>query len=566
MAEAAPVVINQYSVMALLRQVGVLVGIAAAVALGVAVVLWSQEPGYRLLYGNLSSRDLAEIQQTLQQSDIPFKVDQESGALLVASSKMDEARIKLAAAGLPKSNSLGFELLQQEQEFGTSQFIEQARYQHALEIELGRSIARLSNVRSARVHIALPRQTAFVRKQRPPSASVLVDLYPGRSLEPGEIDAIAHLVAASVPNLNKSNVTVVDQKGRLLSSRESDPLAREADRRFEYVKKLESSYVARIENILSPVVGLDGVKAQVTVDVDFTQSEHASETYNPDLPALRSEQTSEESGAGGAPSGVPGALSNQPPPAGVAPEQATGEGGGTGQGGAGGGGTLRKRQVRNFELDRTITHVRRPVGDLRRLSVAVVVENHKEKADDGTVVYRERTPEELERLTLLVKEAVGFDAARGDTVNVIGADFITLPPPEPIPEEPIWKQAWVIDLAKQVGGGLIALIIALVVIRPVIRSLLSKPAPVALAGAAAGAEGQAALPGAEPGQPALPGTAGQGEEAGGGAPQQELSPAEAARRLVASPEYEQNLTQVREFVKEEPKLAAQVVKHWTGAE
>lgn len=548
---------------AMLRQLGLLLGIAASVALGVAVVMWSQTPNYELLYGSMTDKDVIQVQDALKGENIPYKVDEKTGAVMVAASRLAEARMKLAAAGLPRSASIGYELLDEKQGFGTSQFIEKARYQRALEGELARSIAELNPVRSARVHLAIPKQSVFIRNARKPSASVLVDVYPGRQLDPGQVAAITHLVSASIPNLMTSQVTVVDQHGSLLSGRGDNNEMAQTGWRFDYTRKLEQSYSKRIEDILVPFLGQNGVRAQVTAKLDFSSTEQASETYNPDSPALRSEQLLEETRDTGKAGGIPGALSNQPPGAVTVPEttKAGAKPGATGtQPATGTKGTRRKRSTKNFELDKTISHSRMPMGSIRRLSVAVVVDNIRQTGADGKLTHRQRTPEELARISNLVKEAVGFDAARGDTVNVISNDFTVPPAAEALPEPPIWKQAWVWDIAKQVGGVIFALILAFGILRPFMRAMLKKPpAMVAAEGPALdGPGGQPALP---PGATGMAGQTAQlegpGTAAGGG-----MQPSQAAMMMSSPSGYEADLKQVTDFVQSEPKLAAQVVKDW----
>lgn len=547
---------NTNPLMSLLRQAGILVGIAAAVAVGVAVVLWSQTPQYGLLYSSLSDRDLTQVMDALHAADILYQVDQSSGAIMVPAAQVHDARLKLAAAGLPKSASMGFELLEKEQPFGSSQQGELARYQHALEGELERSVAKLSNVRSARVHLAIPKPSVFARDRKDPSASVLLDLYPGRQIEDGQVAAVAHLVAASVPNLKITEVTVVDQQGRLLTESGSPEEMFAAVKRFEYTRKLEESYVDRVESILTPLVGADGVRAQIAAEVDFAIIEQASESYNPDAQAMRSEQMMEESRAGAGDGGVPGALSNQPPGEATVPET-TAASTSPGEAGAATGAptspagakasqpqSTRRQATRNFEVDKTVSHTRMPVGSIRRMSVAVLVNNRTTVGEDGKAVKTPLTEEERNRITALVKEAVGFNPARGDTVNVTNADFTLPPAVEPLPEPPIWKQPWVWDLGKQLGGALIALIVAFGVIRPAIRNLMRKEhlaaAPmVSPDGTLALSAGAAALP-----QLPQHGVAGQ----------------------LPAPGSVTDTDRVKHLAAQEPKLAAQVVKSWVNAE
>ncbi|MCG7985621.1 MAG: flagellar M-ring protein FliF, partial [Candidatus Thiodiazotropha lotti] len=450
----------------IVRQIAVMVGIAASVALGVAVVLWTQKPSYAPLFGNLPNKDAMEISQALQQAGIDYEIDQANGIVMVPSSSLQEVRMKLAGQGLPRSGSTGFELMQEDTGFSTSKLVETARYQRAIEGELARSIMTMANVDSARVHLATPKQSVFIRKRKFPSASVVVKLYPGRSLEKGHVEAITHLVASSVPELDVSNVTVVDQKGRLLSTKKDSREMQLTSRQFEYTRELEGHYKQRIEDILEPVVGRENLRAEVTADVDFTYVEQTQEYYNPDVNALRSEQINEQQSVLSDVQGVPGALTNQPPAAANAPQVAGGEGeaGGTPV-------NTSKRATRNFELDKTISHTRLPSSRLRKLSVAVVVNDRYQAGEDGVAVPVERTAEEITRISNLVKEAVGFEIQRGDRVQVISEAFYVPQPMEPLPEVPMWEQSWFWDLIRQVGGALLFLLLVFGVLKPTMTRL-----------------------------------------------------------------------------------------------
>jgi len=522
------------------RQLGVLIGFAAVAALGVALVLWSWSPSYGMLFGSMGDKEISEIAAVLQQRNINYKLDPRSGALLVPSSKIHEIRLQLAAEGLPRSSGQGLEILQQKQEFGTSQFMELARYQHALEMELARSIASIGSVQTTRVHLALPKQSVFVRKRQDPSASVLVKLYPGRVLEEGQVSAITHLVASSIPNLEPERVTVVDESGRLLSARQRSPEMAMNQGQFEYVRNLESSFISRIEDILSPLVGRNGVRAQVAADIDFSVTEQTSEIYNPDLPALRSQAITEEQSLANALQGVPGALANQPPGAGVAPEVAVGQNAAA----AGQPANSRRQSTSNYELDRTISHTRMAGGLMRRLSVAVVVNDHLVPNEAGVMVSEPRSDEELERLTALVRDAVGYDAQRGDTVNVISAPFTPMEALAEISPEPIWEQAWVLDLGKVLGALLLGMLLIFAVLRPMMRNL----AAIKSADAPSDPAGSAAL-----------GQDGLGDD------QLTLGhdkPSDGVVKLAGPGAYEQNIEMVREVVKDDPKLVAQVMRNW----
>ncbi|MCG7903077.1 MAG: flagellar M-ring protein FliF [Candidatus Thiodiazotropha lotti] len=531
----------------IVRQIAVMVGIAASVALGVAVVLWTQKPSYAPLFGNLPNKDAMEISQALQQAGIDYEIDQANGIVMVPSSSLQEARMKLAGQGLPRSGSTGFELMQEDTGFSTSKLVETARYQRAIEGELARSIMTMANVDSARVHLATPKQSVFIRKRKFPSASVVVKLYPGRSLEKGQVEAITHLVASSVPELDVSNVTVVDQKGRLLSTKKDSREMQLTSRQFEYTRELEGHYKQRIEDILEPVVGRENLRAEVTADMDFTYVEQTQEYYNPDVNALRSEQINEQQSVLSDVQGVPGALTNQPPAAANAPQVAggaEGEAGGTPV-------NTSKRATRNFELDKTISHTRLPSSRLRKLSVAVVVNDRYQAGEDGVAVPVERTAEEITRISNLVKEAVGFDVQRGDRVQVISEAFYIPQPMEPLPEVPMWEQSWFWDLIRQVGGALLFLLLVFGVLKPTMTRLTKQVVTtqmsesMATAGAVAGEGGMAQMPGGA-----------------GGGEMGMLSEDDDSLQLPGPRSYEKTLDAARNMIQDDPKRVAQVVKKW----
>ncbi|VAW77405.1 Flagellar M-ring protein FliF [hydrothermal vent metagenome] len=524
-----------------LRQIGLMIGLAASVALGVAVVLWSQEPNYTVLYASLGNKDAGEVVDALKTSGILFKVDQNTGAVMVASNRMHDARMQLAKEGLPEGGSMGFEMLQKDQGFGTSQFIETARYQRALEGELSRTISTLRNVESARVHLAIPKRSVFLRDRSDPTASVMVSVYSGRSLDEEQVAAIVHLVSSSVPHLEPKKVTIVDQRGNLLSNGAGGDKMAPSSSQFAYNRKLESTYTDRILKLLEPIVGPGRIRATVNADLDFTVTERTQESYNPDLPALRSEQISEDTSrdTAGA-SGLPGALSNQPPEDALlqdpnAPDDGTDT--------TNTSGNSSKRSVRNYELDKTISHTRLASGNIRRLSIAVVVDNKLELDEDDELVNKPWSTDELERFTSLIKESVGFEGQRGDTVNVINVAFVPPEEIEEVPEASLMEQPWVWDVAKQAVGALGLLIVVFGVLKPVMRSLAEK-----------GAQNQQQ-------QMALAAAAGN-PDAGG---QDQLSLSGGNPQL-AAPQggYEQNLETAKGAVSEDPKRVAQVVKNWVG--
>ncbi len=527
------------------KQIIFLLAIAASIALGGYILMWSQTPSYQVLFSGMQPQESAEVVETLNQMGVDYKLEQSSGAIMVPAADLQSLRLKLAAEGLPRSAAQGMEMLNQEQGFGTSQFIEQARYQRAMEQELARSVSELQNVRSARVHLAIPKQSVFVRDRRPPTASVVVNLYAGRSLDRGNIAAVTHMVASSVPNMNSSDVTVVDQRGNLLSQPERDANIALSDSQLEYTQKLEQRYIRRIEDILAPIVGLQGVRAQVVADVDFTMTEQTAETYNPDLAAVRSEQlTEDERIGGGMAGGVPGALSNQPPGGGVAPEQTVDEAAAGEDGEA-----VATRQVipesnssrtiRNYELDRTISHSRLAPGDIRKLNVAVLVDEPVNAEGVATPM----SEAQMNRINSLVRDAVGFNEARGDSLNVVSAPFKAPIEAEPLPAIPLWEQAWAWDLGKQILGALVVLFLIFGVLRPAFKDLNKAPAGL-------------------PNQAASDEAAEQTRKAVAASARNE----DIAKLASGSEQMEANLSNVRSLVQQDPALVAQVVKNWTASD
>lgn len=505
----------------LFRQIGMMIALAATVALAVAIVLWVKEPSYHMLYGNLSDQEMLEITSTLDQAGIRYDINSSTNAVLVDAGKVHDARMRLAGLGLPKGSGTGYELLEKDQGFGTSQFIETARYNRAIEGELARTISSLNNIQSARVHLAIPKQSAFVRNRKKGSASVMLNLYQGRMISDEQANSIAHLVASSVPSLEMEDVTVVDQNGRLLTNADASSGVGQSSTQFDYRKNLEEYYINRIEALLEPIIGVGKAKAQVVADLDFTVTEQTHESYNPDLPSIRSEQTIEErSSSPSLQGGVPGALSNQPPGAGVLDGE---EGDSVGVGAS----NNSMRIVRNYELDKTISHTKHQTGKIKRISAAVVIDY--KTGDEGSVPL---TEEEMQRINGLVKEAIGFNPVRGDSINVINAPFQVEPEPEPLPEIPLLEQPWLWDVVKQVVGLVVVIFMIFGVLKPVLKSLAEK-------GVAARAQS--------------PQMSGMAIEA----------PSAAMAALAAPPSsYDQTLDTAKAVAQQEPQRVAQVVKEW----
>jgi len=542
--------IQGISELTVVKQVGLMLGIAFSVAIGVAVVLWSQAPSYDLLFPNLGEQDAAEILDTLTQLNVAYKVDEKSGIIMVPSGTVRDIKLKLAAQGLPRSTSQGYELLDKESGFTTSKNIELKRFQRALEGEISRTISSIQSVKKARVLLALPKQSVFVRKQKKPSASVILRLYRGRSLDKGQIEAIVYLVSSSVPLMEASQVTVVDQAGRLLNSKDSGSGLSLTTKQFEYKNELEEHLMTRIENILMPIVGREGMRVQVSVDVDFTVTEKTQEMFNPDLPALRSEQTTEDLSSLSALQGVPGALSNQPPPAGIAPEE-TDNGTGTTGVTKEKTGTSSKTATRNFELDKTITQTRLASGVIRRLSIAVVIDNKKVLTKEGVVNYLPFAQEDLSRFSELVKRSIGYDMRRGDEVTLANIAFRLPDALEMLPEQPLWEQTWFLDLLKQLAAALVLLFIIFGVLRPTMRGLVTKEQEFEL-------DENGVL------VPILYDEEGNRlERVSEKDTEEDLPEEEQDILLLESPKsYEKRLEYVRKLVDDNPKLVAQVIKTW----
>ncbi|MDO8346513.1 MAG: flagellar basal-body MS-ring/collar protein FliF [Rugosibacter sp.] len=505
-----------------------MVGVALLIAVLVGGLLWVREPPYAVLFSIQDEKDGGAIVAALQQQNIPYRFSEGGHTILVPQAVVHDTRLRLAAQGLPKGGLVGFELLE-NQKMGISQFAEQINYQRGLEGELARSIQSLAAVKGARVHLAIPKQTAFLRDEQKTSASVLVSLYPGRTLEPLQVAGIVNLVASSVPQLNPLNVAVIDQEGRLVSQ-QKDPL-RDAGldpSQLKYVHELEAGYVKRIEDILAPVVGASNIKAQVAADVDFSQTDQVAETYKPNPApetAIRSQQIN-ENGSGAPPAaGIPGALSNQPPVPATAPITQPAVAGVANTGaGAGSGQNYSKNATINYEVDKTIRHTKGVPGTVRRLSVAVVVNHRKDPAKPKPVPL---SPAELKQITDLAREAVGINTERGDTLNVANAPF-TAGEKDIIPDAPLWANAELISTLKElvkyllVAGAVFWLWTRL--LKPVMERLMTESKSVA------------------------------------GATNRVEIGADGMPHIV--PTYENKLAAARDLAKKDPKAVANMIKEW----
>lgn len=537
LADNASTVAARFASLSIPRQIGLLVGLAASIAIGLAVVLWSREPNYVPLYNQLNARDASEVVSALERNGVEFKIEQSNGLIMVSSDQLQSARLKLAAEGLPRESTATNDLLAGSGPFSTSQFMENARYKQALEAELARTISKFKDVKSARVHLAIPRESAFVRDNHAPSASVFIDVYSGLELKKQTVSAIVNLVASSIPNLSASRVTVVDQDGQLLSEGSGHTLFTDTERFLDYRQTLEHQYAQKIQEILTPMLGYGRVRAKVSADIDFTTYEQTQESFNPKDPSLRSEQKMEEKhGNSNEATGVPGTLSNVPPAnANLAAQNASQKNAAQNNPGQPteneqvSAGDYRIQSTKNFELDKTVSHTKNQPGSIKRLSVAVIVDN-RTVMDEKTkkMVTKPLTTQEIDQIKLLVSDAIGLNAKRGDSLNVINSSFIKPDPIESLPEEKFWQKDLFWSVIKQVLGAFLVLTILFGVLRPMLKTLATTKVQA---------------------QPIESNPAGEIQNKG------EIS-------FKGVTDYETQLSLLRQVIEKEPQRVAHVVKNW----
>jgi flagellar M-ring protein FliF len=530
-------------------------GVVLFVAIGIVGLVMGRQAEWRVLYANLPDKDGGAVVAQLSQMNVPYQYAAGGGAILVPADRVYDTRLKLASQGLPKGTVTGYELMDSANRFGMTQFQERLTFQRGLEGELTRTIQALASVQSARVHLALPNQNGFFRDQQKPSASVLVSMNAGRTLDRAQLAGIIHLVSSSVPEMDPKAVSVLDDTGKLLSTPAESGNGMGADaQQLQYVQQMEQLYSSRILDILEPVVGRQNVRAQVTADLDFSQTESTSEAFKPnqtpDASAIRSQQLLESGGGAGstAPSGVPGATSNQPPGPSSAPingaAQALSPAGGAS---AAGGGNGRRESIINYEVDKTIRVVRGGTGMVKRISAAVII-NHQTTTDaKGKTVTAPMSDAQMEKLTALVRETVGFNKERGDSVNVMTAPFTK----EKVNVEPlpVWQQPELLDLARSlawpVGTLLFGALVLMGAIRPALKVMAQPAAPRELERV-----GQVdAVEGDEPDRPML------------AAP----NAASATKLLEASPA-DLALEEARKLTRDNPAAVANIVKTWINGE
>jgi flagellar M-ring protein FliF len=515
-------------------------GVAAVMAVMAVFWLWSQQPDYRVLFSNYSDKDGGAIVAALEKMNVPYKFSESGTAILVPAAQVHEARLKLASDGLPKGGNNGFELLE-NQKFGVSQFVEQVNFQRALEGELERSIQSIGAVEVARIHLAIPKASVFVRDQQKPTASVLLNLRAGRSLDAQQVGAVVHLVASSVPDLPAANVTVVDQNGNLLSDTSKKMGANNLDpTQLKYIDDIQQSIVKRVESIISPIVGAKNVRAEASAEIDFSSLEQAAETYKPNQKpedvAVRSMQSNESqtSNGGGVAIGVPGALSNQPPANATAPITASaGAEATTGAPAAAVPVNIQKNMTTNYEVDKTVRYVQQATGGIKRLNVAVVVNNMPVVDKAGKVTYRPLTTAEKKQINDLAMQAMGFNKERGDALTVVNSSFAG-EPVEIVPEVPMWKNPETIEYGKDALRFIVGMVVLFMIYSRALKPMLNKlmTASPKLLNAPSDEDAIVNLSGE------------QGK--------------------LAAPAYDQNLVAAKQMAKDNPRMVASVVANWTN--
>lgn len=535
-------------------------GIAAVVAVMVVFWLWSQKPDYRVLFSNFADKDGGAIVAELDKLNVPYQFAEGGNAILVPADQVHQVRLKLAAQGLPKGGNIGFELLE-NQKFGVSQFVEQVNFQRGLEGELERSIQSISAVQAARIHLAIPKPSVFVREQQYPTASVLLNLHNGRRLDAQQVAAVVHLVASSVPNLSADHVTVVDQNGNLLSDNANKIKQNGLDpEQMAYVENMQNSIARRVESIITPIVGAKNVHAETSAEIDFSMTEQANESYKPntkpDDMAIRSAQSHEAQNAAGSNGAVPGALSNQPPGDSTAPinapgAQAPGDNAAAAAPPPAPPQNTQKDTTTNYELDKTVSYIQQAKGGIKRLHVAVVV-NHIPLVDStGKTTYRALSNAEKQQVSDLAMQAMGFNKERGDTISVVNTPFIA-EAQEKLAEPPLWKDPLVIEYGKDALRFIAGVIVLMMIYKKLLKPMANKLTGVD--------KKQLALAGA----PALAGPDGAAVAAGADGEDALVTLSGDATALPSS--LDQTLEAAKQVAKENPRMVANVVSSWTSAE
>ncbi len=544
---ASPNWLQRFSAMDRAQRMRLAVGAVLLVGVLIAAVLYGRQADYRVLFANLNDKDGGAIVAQLAQMNVPYKYSEGGGAIMIPGDRVHDVRLRLATQGLPKGSVAGFEVMENNR-FGMTQFQERLNFQRGLEGELTRSIQALSSVQSARVHLALPNQNGFFREQQKPSASVLIGLYPGRVLDRAQLAGIVHLVASSVPELAPSAVSVLDDTGKLLSNAPDATQSGAFDaQQLQYVQQIEQQYTRRIMEILEPIMGRSNVRAQVTADVDFSQTESTSEQFRPnqtpETTTIRSQQVSEAGGTSAVTTATTGAgaVANQPPGPSAAPINGANPAPTVGGQQTTESGTRRRESTTNYEVDKTVRVTRAGSGTIKRLSAAVVV-NHQSTQERGKTVTKPLSAEQLERMTALVRESIGFNQERGDSVNLMNAPFQV--ESVPVEQTPVWRQPETLDLARSlawpVGLFLFGSLVLLGLVRPALRNLAST-APATARGKLDALEAEA------PQRPALP------------PPTRNAAPAQPTEEQL-------RLEDARVLTRENPVAVANIIKSWVNGD
>lgn len=525
-----------------------LLAIIASIPVGLGLLALATKGDYVPLTSGLERQDSAKVIEFLTARNEAFTIDSSTGLILVPAAKASQLQIELASIGLSQTNVMGLELLRQDQPLGTSQFMEQARYRHALETELSRTVSSMRNVDSARIHLAIPKRSVFAQRQSASSASVMVKMLPGRNLESGQVKAIVNLVSSSIPYLDSANVTIVDEWGALLSKRAANGLEEITAHQFDFTRRLEEHYAQRIVDLLTPLVGTGRVRASVSADLDFTVEEQTAESYDADPAQIRSEQQQQRSDSAANATGVPGALTNQPPDA-AAENNQEGEP-------AEPNNTQVTNLTRNYELDKRISHVKNSPGKINRLSASVVIDNIRSINEAGETVNVPPTAQEIEQFTALVEGVIGYSEDRGDSILVFNKPFQAPAEIEPPEAAPVWKEPWVKGLARQIGLGILILSIILFVVRP---ALVSLQPPKQLGKDESGGDG-------EDEQSTGAGAAAIAGAIGNDRLTLSHEGASRANSSVVEESHGDILLMARNMAREDPKRVAKVVKDWVAME
>jgi len=542
--------LNSLSQLHIVRQLGFMLIVAAGIALGTAIVLWSTSSNYAALYLDMPIQDSADVIAALERNGTRYKINSSSGIITVPADEVQQVRLQLANDGLPRSSSRGFDMLEDEQSLGTSNFLEQARYNRALEQELVQTIRRIQGVRDARVHLSIPKQSSFIRNANAPSASVMIDLVNPQSLSDTQLNGILHLVTSSVAGLKTESVSIVDQRGNLLSQRDNAEFNTSSEH-IRLIREIEEVYNQRIIDILTPIVGRGNVRTQVSADLDFTIIETTEETYNPNTTVIRSEQVQEEN-AGAISSGSvePGTLSSTPPEIDQPSD--------TNQIQAANSNRTRTNSTRNYEIDRSVSLIRTVPGSINKISVAVLVDLHAGEnalgssvddiaATDATTIDAiESDQAKIDRLTQLVKDTVGFSEIRGDSVSVISEQFLVMPELTPVEATPFWQQSWFFSAIKQLGASVIVLLLIFGVLRPALKSVVSN---------------QSGLPNRTK---TLPASSAEVIDDQVSLSNDVVKPASLA--APGKSVYDENLNLAQTLVQNEPARAARMIQNWLTSE